>query len=64
MSIKKLNEELDKIRQEEILSRCFEYLAELHDHDDEEDWNLFWKGIIHLTEEEMEYYYLRYEDCQ
>lgn len=51
-------------RDKELLSNCIEYLAELWDHDSNEDWDIHWKDVIGLTNEEMaKFGLIRNGDC-
>lgn len=54
--------EITKERTEKLFEECLTYLVELKDHDSKEDWDLFWKNIIGMTDEEMKYYSLEKED--
>ena len=47
-----------KTRLEELLSNCIEYIYEIKDHEiyDKEERMDFWKTVIGLTEEEIQYY--------
>lgn len=49
-------------RTEQLLNECIDYLTELKDNDCKEDWDLFWKNIIGMTDEEMQYYSLEKEE--
>lgn len=54
---------MDNERIKELLFNAVEYLAELKERDNTEDWNIFWQDIMGMTEEEMtEYSLLREEE--
>jgi len=50
---------MDKERLEQLLNSCVGYLAELKERDSTEEFRNFWKNVIGMSDDEIEYFGLK-----